>query len=826
MTTLPAPLRLVDARPLTQGWRLVLTPPGLHADPSALPDDDGIPAIVPGTVAGALKAAGQFDRTAPHPLNGQDAWFLTVIADEPPGEAVLRFEGLATLSDVFLNGEKILSSHSMFTSHDVPVHLSGNDHLAICCRALLPHLSRKLKRARWRTKMIVPAGLRGVRTTALGYMPGWCPEIHAAGPYRPVTLSRAEQASVNSVDIAASLDTDRTGHLNVRFETTATEPIRLRCASHETTVTVENGRAEATLALPGIAPWWPRSHGEPVLHEVEILMGEDRLVLGRTGFRRVEIDRGAEGTRFALKVNGIDIFCRGAVWTNADIVGLQGTREAYAPWLRLAADANMNMIRIGGTMTYETQAFFALCDELGLMVWQDAMLANFDYPVEDEAFAALLREEVETLLRSTRASPSLAVFCGGSEMYQQAAMMGLAERVWAGPLTETILPGIVANERPDIAYVPNSPFGGAQPFSPNAGVGHYYGVGAYDRPLEDARRADVSFAAECLAFANVPEQVTLDAHLPVAPVHDPRWKARVPRDRDASWDFEDTRDHYLGRLYDLDPARLRREDPARYLDLSRAVTGEVIEATFSEWRRAGSACGGALVWTFQDLLAGAGWGLVDATGLPKPVWHAVRRAFRPVQVLLLDEGTNGLDIHLVNDTARDEAVRLELTCLRAGRQPVISGRRDVLLPAQSRLRLPATDLFGAFFDTTYAYRFAGPQHDVTVARLVSTETNEPVAEAFHFPLGRRPAIHDATLTAALVETDEGFALDIATDRLAQSVHIACPGFLPSDNWFHLAPGLPRRIQLAPQATQPETREKPARPSGDVAAIGSAFPVNF
>ncbi|CZT33252.1 glycoside hydrolase family 2 protein [Rhizobium sp. 9140] len=820
MTTLPGRLRLVDARSLTQGWRLVLTPPGLHVDPSTLAEDDGIPATVPGTVAGALEAAGLFDRTAPEPLNGQDAWFVTVIADEPPGDAILRFQGLATLSDVFLNGEKILSSQSMFTRHDVSVRLTGNDRLAICCRALLPHLSRKLKRARWRTKMIVPAGLRGMRTTALGYMPGWCPEIHAAGPYRPVMLERSGQTSVSAVDIAASLDADGTGRLNVRFETTVAGAIRLRCAGHEIPVLVENGRVEATLVLPGITPWWPRSHGEPVLHEVEILIGEDRLTLGRTGFRRIEIDRGTDGTRFALKINGVGVFCRGAVWTNADIVGLPGTREAYAPWLRLAADANMNMIRIGGTMTYESAAFFALCDELGLMVWQDAMLANFDYPTEDEAFAALLREEIETLLKATRASPSLTVFCGGSEMHQQAAMMGLAERVWSGPLTGTILPGIVASERPDIAYVPNSPFGGAQPFSPNAGVGHYYGVGAYERPLEDARRADVSFAAECLAFANVPEQATLDAHLPVAPVHDPRWKARVPRDRDASWDFEDTRDHYLGRLYDLDPARLRREDPARYLDLSRAVTGEVIEATFSEWRRAGSACGGALVWTFQDLLAGAGWGLVDATGLPKPVWHAIRRAFRPVQVLLLDEGTNGLDIHLVNETARDETVRLEITCLRAGRRPVISGHHETILPARSRQRLPATDLFGAFFDTTYAYRFAGPQHDVTVARLVLAGTNTLLAEAFDFPLGRRPAIHDATLMATLIETDEDFALDIATDRLAQSVHIACPGFLPSDNWFHLAPGAARRIHLVPQS------ETPARPSGEIAAIGSALPVHF
>lgn len=818
MTSRPE-LGLASLQPLETGWRLTMTPADLHSDPFTLPDD-AIEAFVPGTVAEALERAGLFDRANPTPLDHQDVWYRLDLS-ESPGDALLKLDGLATLAQVFLNDQRILNSDSMFHAHEVPVTLTGHDQLAICFRALRPHLSRKLKRARWRTRMISEAGLRGVRTTLLGYMPGWCPEIHAVGPYRPISLVRYEEHRIDRISIAGTLDEAGCGHLQVSFRLSGSASgAIIRCAGLEAPVVVDRqGLAEASLDLPDVEPWWPHTHGKPVLHDVELHCGSKVITLGRTGFRHLAVDRQVDGSGFQLAVNGEPVFCRGAVWANADIVRLPGTTKDYEPWLRLVAQAGMNMIRIGGTMTYETPEFFALCDELGIMVWQEAMLANFDYPAEDEAFAASFRREIETFLAGTRSSPSLAIFCGGSEVYQQAAMMGLPPRIWCSDLTEKLLPELVRQHRPDILYVPNSPSGGPMPFMPNAGIGHYYGVGAYCRPLEDARRANVRFAGECLAFSHVPEQETLDHHLPVPPVHHPQWKARVPRDRDASWDFEDIREHYLGLLYDVDPVRLRREDVSRYLDLSRAVTGEVIEATFAEWRRLGSSCGGALLWTFQDLMPGAGWGIVDSTGKPKPVWHAVRRAFRPIQVLLLDEGTNGLDVHVINETPVPRSIRLELDCLRGGRQKVVSGTKDLVLDAHSRIKIPATDIFGSFFDTTYAYRFAAPQHEVTVATITDAETSQHLGDAFHFPIGRKAAFFDAELKVELVETANGFALDIETDRFIQSLQIKAEGCLPCDNWFHLAPGKVRRVLLNPQNGM-------MRPTGDVTFLGAIGSVRF
>jgi beta-mannosidase len=399
-------------------------------------------------------------------------------------------------------------------------------------------------------------------------------------------------------------------------------------------------------------------------------------------------------------------------------------------------------------------------------------------------------------------------------------MLGLSEKHWSGPLTEEVLAGIAARLRPNVVYVPNSPFGGAMPFSPDAAVTHYYGVGAYCRPLEDARRANIRFASECLAFAHVSEQATLDEYLPVAPVHDPRWKARVPRDRGASWDFEDIRDHYLGLQHDLDPTRLRREDPARYLDLSRAVSGEVSEATFGEWRHPGSTARGGLVWTLQDLLPGAGWGIIDATGRPKPVWHYLRRAFRPLQLVLTDEGTNGLYLHAINDGPADLDLVLDVVALKAGSQKVVSGETRLKLAARSARTFAATTLFGAFFDATYAFRFGPPAHDVTIARL--TLAGATMAEAFHFPLGQAKAVHSATLTASLERDEAGWLARIATDRLAQSVHFSIDSHLPDDNWFHLAPGRQKLVRLMPfSGIDPDTR-----PSGEITSLSGSQVVRF
>jgi len=285
-----------------------------------------------------------------------------------------------------------------------------------------------------------------------------------------------------------------------------------------------------------------------------------------------------------VRVNGVPVFCRGACWTPLDVVTLSAPAEAQRAAVAQARAAGMNMLRVGGTMVYEDDHFHDACDALGILVWQDFMFANMDYPQDDAAFTASVKLEAAQQLERWQARPSVAVLCGNSEAEQQAAMWGSPRETWGQPLFDRDLTELAAAWCPDVPYWPSSASGGAFPHQNNVGTTSYYGVGAYLRPLEDARRSGLRFATECLAFANVPPDSTL-ARMPGGSgtrVHHAGWKARAPRDLGAGWDFDDVRDHYLQRLYGLDPVALRSSDHDRYLAMSRAVSAEVMNATFGE----------------------------------------------------------------------------------------------------------------------------------------------------------------------------------------------------------------------------------------------------
>lgn len=829
---------------LDHGWSVLGSDAGAYRTPAdlgaaSLGTDTWIPARVPGTVAQALRDAGRWAGDAP--LAGDDPdtrdwWYHTEFTGA--GVRMLRCEGLATLAEVWVDGALRLQSRNMFATHEIELDL-GDDPaqrhtVYFVFRAMQ---ARTLRRQRWRQKLIAQAALRGLRSTALGRMPGWCAPVPAIGPWRRVMLVEPREQWISHFDVETHV-VDGEGIVNLRVEVRAPRLARQSCAGgkrhdgafvsmicgdersamHRTDANVFEGE----LRMPSVRLWWPHTHGDTMLHDLSVEIGGGRFDLGRVGFRTIEVDQGTDGAGFALIVNGVRVFCRGACWTAADLVALPSTREAYEPWLRAARDAHMNMIRIAGVMTYEANPFFELCDELGILVWQDMMFANFDYPADDLLFNEDVGAEVEQLLLRTQANPSLAVICGGSEVAQQAAMFGVDAHAAMPEFFTERLPTLVARYRPDLVYVPNSPSGGALPFQPDTSIAHYYGVGAYQRGFDDIRRSNVRFASECLALSNVPAEESLAVLMPgVSPGND-AWQRGVPRDNGADWDFEQVRDHYVSTLYGVDAAALREHDVARYLDLGRAASVDLVTEVFSEWRRHGSSCAGGLVWQLQDLRPGAGWGVIGVDGRPKAAWYAMRAAFKPISVLITDEGLNGLHLHIVNDRPVPLRARLELKSLRQGETPLVQAGIDIDVEAHSTQRIQAAAVIGRFFDFTYAYRFGPREHDVTIATLHDRDTHAVLDEAFHLPERTLGVPVDVGLQARLERdpADRTWVLVVSAQRFARAVQIVDPYYTAEDNFFSLAPARERRVRLASRDASAEA------PRGQVRALNGAQAIAY
>jgi beta-mannosidase len=815
MTTLAwgAPIDGRRLLPLDAGWELARTAPGACATPGELAalSLDWRPARVPGTVGASLHA----DRDLAGPYDADDWWYRVRFPAPERGAGTrvrLNFEGLATIADAWLNGTPLVSSRNMFVpcTADVTALLAGENELAIRFASLDAEMAKKRPRPRWRTGLVTRQDLRWIRTTLLGRMPGWTPPIAPVGPWRAVTLECVERFELLSLRLHAGVEGDA-GRLRLEAalrmpDGARVEEARVRVGESTFALAIEESsriRLHGDLAIANAPLWWPHTHGAPRLLDcrIELRIGHEwiGIAAGRVGFRRLALDQA--GGRVQFRVNGVPVFCRGACWTPLDIVSLRSDAAALRTALEGLRDAGANMLRIPGNAIYEGDEFYALCDELGILVWQDFMFANMDYPAKDAAFRAGAETEVRAVLERLHRHPCIAAYCGGSEVAQQAAMLGLPAAQWSNDLFTALLPALCAEIHPGIPYFPSTPWGGALPFHPDTAIAHYYGVGAYRRPLTDARLARVKFAAECLAFSHVPDAATsaLVTGSPSPPPHDPRWKARQPRDPGAGWDFEDVRDHYLQELFGCDPQELRSRDLARYHALSRVVPGELMRRVYGEWRPPESGCGGALVWLHRDFLPGAGWGIVDATGRPKASYWYLRRAWAPRSVHLTDEGLNGLAIHVVNEAAEALAATVEVEMLRADGIAVDRARHGVLVPARGALTLNAEAMVGYFADSAAAYRFGPPRHEAIVVRLQDVE-GRTLSEDFHFPAGMDLPVRSAQVRAeARREADGRVSVALSSDVLLQSASITCEGYRPDDNYFHLAPGHEKRVAFLPAA---------------------------
>lgn len=772
-------------------WQVVRTAPGAHQHPAELDRywAEGT-AVRADQLVSAAMPCGDPD--------AHDWWCRSGV--QLSEDHRLEFSGLTFPATVFVDGEPVAECTSMFLP--VRVVLAAGRH-EVCLRfgSLQAWLAGARGRGRWRSGLVGTPAMRGARTTLVGRAPVYGELDPAVGMWRPVRLTPSRLA----VDVTVSADPVAAV---AAFSGALARPARVGVTVRDPDG-VPVGEAESDcgttfeLTVPVADPklWYPRGYGEQPLYRAEFSINGQRIAHRDCGFRTIAVDQDNGG--WALRVNGVSVFCRGAVWTPPDPVALTASPDAMAAQLRWLCEAGANMIRLPGGVINEQDEFWSGCAELGLLVWQDAMLSTFDPTAEA---ADVIEAEARHLLAERGGNPALAVLCGGSETAQRPEMLGLTREGATIEVAETRLPRLAAGYPGGLGYVPSSPWSepatGELAIRPDIGVAHWFGVGAYLQRVGEVRSAGVRFATECLAFAIPPAPQSVERHFggPAVAGHHPAWKAGVPRDRGASWDFEDVRDHYVREIFGVDPLSVRRSDPARYLQLGRCAVAEAMRACYAFWRQPDSGCAGALVLSARDFVPGAGWGLLDVDGLPKgPMW-ALARVWAPVALVLSDVGLAGLRVDIHNDTPEQVSGTLWLRAVDARAMTVLDVQREVTVPPHGTVTLSDSALTGRFQDLTHAFGFGVPVADAVDARFCLGSGQQLCDVLVVRP--RPEQISSGLAAAARLREDGRWVVEVRSEVTLRHVELEVPGWTPSDNFFHLAPGIAHTVELCGGAGVP------------------------
>ncbi len=734
----------------------------------------------------------------------------------------LIFNGLDTYAEVFLNEKPVLSTNNMFREWRVPVKAflrEGRNVLRILFRSPTRKIAPRLKNLSY----ILPSAhdresKTSPYTRKAPYQFGWDwgPRFVTMGIWRPVFLEMWEGARISDLWLRQKeLSEERailTAQLEIQastggvFEIVVGSPKNLFGPVRKSTK-IEAGthfyQIDFTIQKPTL--WWPNGMGEQYLYDVAVTLEKEARPLGRAsrriGLRTLELRREKDqwGESFAFVVNGKPVFAKGGNWIPADSFPSRVSEEKYRQLLQSVRDAHMNMIRVWGGGIYEEDIFYDLCDEMGLLVWQDFMFACSFYP-GDEEFLENVKMEAEGQVKRLRNHPSLALWCGNNEIEASWAEWGWKKgapaEVWDNylKLFQELLPQVCRNLDPDRPYWPSSPSSNLQatPSSPEMGDVHFWDVWHKGKPFEAYREVKPRFVSE-YGFQSFPEKATVEAFS----IPDD-WQIDSPvmlaHQKDSGGNQRIL--NYL-HLYYNEP-----KDFVSFLYMSQILQAQGIKMGAEHFRRLHPRCMGSLYWQINDCWPVASWSSLDYFGRWKALHFYARRFYSPVLVSPVE--TDGrVQVFVISDELEEVKATLAVN--------LFSLEGKILWKTDMPVRIPAGSSQLYFeISRTELLRNHNPEKVVLWAGLFSGETK--ISEnALFFAPPKKLALQNRAIRVEIGHEAEGFSLHLSADYFAKDVFLTAEGIAGrfNDNFFDLLPGNPRTIYFFPdkKIATGEFREK-------------------
>lgn len=711
-------------------------------------------AHVPGSVYADLMADG----TMPDPFwreNELDAFermkkdyvyqraFTVTEAQLAHAHVELVCEGLDTLAHVSLNGREIAFADNMHITWvwDVKEQLhAGENTLEIRFDSPILYCAKKAEEAPgWESSDATP-GFRHLRKAHCMFGWDWGPRLPDAGIWRPIFLRTWDTARLEN---ALMLQAHHDGMVDVTIRPEiageSAWSAEITAPDGEVIIIPETTAAEQVITIEHPQLWWPNGLGKQPLYRVTVRLATGDTRVWRIGLRTMTVSREKDewGEEFCHVVNGVKVFAMGADYIPEDNILARVTPERTRRLLEDCKAANFNAIRVWGGGYYPDDAFYDICDELGLMVWQDLMYACAFYDLTPD-FERSIRVETHQNVARLRHHASLALICGNNEMEMFMAGANSAlinHRTWEFVPTyphhitdyvkmfEYILPAIVKETAPQTYWWPASPSSGGNfdaPNDENRGDNHYWDVWHGEKPFTEYRKFFFRYASE-FGFQSFPclksvEQFTLPDDRNIFS----RVMERHQRNQAANGKILS----YLSQTFRY---------PNSFDDLlyaSQLMQAEAIRYGVEHWRRNRGRCMGAIIWQLNDIWPVASWASIDYYGRWKALHYAAKRFFAPVMISAEEEGElsqnpkineyhpapleKSFRLNVCNETLRDVTGEVVWALRTPDGAIVRQNQQTLTIPAMSAKWLDKVDCADASL-TGHYISFAFVVDDVAVS---------------------------------------------------------------------------------------------------------------
>ncbi len=782
------------------------------------------PAVVPGCVHTDLMAAGELaapfyrDNELDQFWVGETDWVYTRSFDVPAAmlacdRVILQCDGLDTLAEIQLNGKCIGRADNMFRSweFDVTDRLqAGENTLRVIFASAVKEGQRRNARHRLDTVGDGTANILGgnhIRKEQCNFGWDWGPRCVTAGIWRPLRLVGFNTARLSEIDTRqkhtrSRVDLDITVLAKALGRDALTAAVTLRdgrsvVAEGSTPLRRRRGELRLTVSNPKL--WWPNGMGDQHLYTLEVkLLDRDGKTLDtrkqRLGLRTIKCIQKDDkwGRSFYFEVNGQAFFAKGGNWIPADAFQTRVTRDRYADLLRSCAEANMNMLRVWGGGIYEEDAFYDLCDELGLMIWQDFMYACAAYPTDEPEFFANAHAEAVENVKRLRHHACIAFYCGNNEV----EMCGLVKddiphrMLWKDykAFFDRALAKVVKTHHPEIDYIPSSQYSptGDRRFSSNPACGdaHVWNVWHLKEPFEWYRTSLHRFCSE-YGFQSFPEPRTLAT---VAGPEDLNLTSRIMEHHQRSGIGNSLIMHYMLSWFRM-PVGFENT-----VWLSQIQQGLAMKYAVEHWRRHMPRCMGSLYWQINDTWPGPTWASLDYFGRWKALHYMARAFYSPLLITGLEDlEAKTVQLHVSNTTAEAAEGKAQFSLTTAGGDLIIGGDCEAFVPAGANKCVASLHLEEIV--ATHPAEDMILWIEFLVDGKVVSRNVVTLVRPKHIEL-QKPTIKAAATKTRRADT---FKVVLSTDRPAlwTWLQLEDRDARYSDNFVCLRPGMPVTVEVTP-----------------------------